>query len=378
MAHFSHHLLAALLQPLLPFIRDEFTLDYTQAAWVLSAFTLAYGISQLPAGWLADRIGPRGLITVGISGVALFGLLVGLSPTYVMMVVSLILLGTASGSYHPAAAPLVSASVEAKNRGRTLGLHQIGGTASYFLGPLIAVGIAAALGWRGSFIALSVPIFLFGIAFYLILGRRGYSRKTEHETPSSDTETPITPGNLRRLVPFIILGIVSQVFIFSTISFIPLFAVDNFGVGEGTGAVLLAVAHSAGLWASPLGGYLSDRLGKVSVMLTVSLIAGPLIYLLGQVTFGWSIWVVVFAIGMSRYLSMPVLEAYVISHTPPRNRSTILGIYYFASRGGPGIIMPAIGYLIDRFGFGTSFTIVGATLTAVTLVCSLFLWGSRD
>ena len=138
------------------------------------------------------------------------------------------------------------------------------------------------------------------------------------------------------------------------------------------------MAHSAGLWASPLGGYLSDRLGKVSVMLTVSLIAGPLIYLLGQVTFGWSIWVVVFAIGMSRYLSMPVLEAYVISHTPPRNRSTILGIYYFASRGGPGIIMPAIGYLIDRFGFGTSFTIVGATLTAVTLVCSLFLWGSRD
>ncbi|MDP7525779.1 MAG: MFS transporter, partial [Dehalococcoidales bacterium] len=57
LAHFSHHLIAALLQPLLPFIRDDFALDYTQAAWIVSAYTLAYGFSQLPGGWLADRIG---------------------------------------------------------------------------------------------------------------------------------------------------------------------------------------------------------------------------------------------------------------------------------------------------------------------------------
>ncbi len=92
LAHLGHHLLGqAILVPLLPFIRDEFTLDYTQAGWLVSAFMIPYGISQLPGGWIADRIGPRIVIAIGVSGVALFGLLVGLSPTYIIMIVFLVL-----------------------------------------------------------------------------------------------------------------------------------------------------------------------------------------------------------------------------------------------------------------------------------------------
>ena len=377
-AHFSHHLVAALLQPLLPFIRDEFALDYTQAGWVVSAFTLAYGISQLPAGWLADRLGPRILITVGISGVALCGLLVGLSPTYIMMVVFLVLLGVMGGGYHPASSPLVSASADEKNRGLALGLHQIGGTASFFLSPLIAVGIAIALGWRGSFIVLAIPTIILGIVLYFFLGRWGFTRKVNNQTPNAPAGTRYTPTRLRRLITFTVLGVALQALIFSTVSFIPLFVVDTFLVSEAVGAGLLSLAHFAGLFAGPVGGFLSDRFGKVPVLLVVSLIAGPAIFLLSQASLNWSIWLVVLVMGTCQYIGMPVSEAYIISHTSERNRSTILGIYYFASRGGPGIIMPALGYLIDRFGFRTSFTAVGAVMLAVTLLCSVLLWGSRD
>jgi len=374
--------MAALLQPLLPFIRDNFTLDYAQAGWVLSAFNLSYGISQLPAGWLADRIGSRILIVLGVSGVALCGLLVGLSPTYIMMIVFLVLMGVMGGGYHPAASPLVSASVEENKRGRALGLHQIGGTASFFLTPLIAVGIARVLGgWRGSFIALAIPTFVFGIVLYVLLGRRGYTREAEHRISDSHTETPFTESRLRQLVPFIILGVVLQVLVFTAISFIPLFVVDHFKGSEEAGALMFALFQFAGLWAGPLGGYLSDRLGKVPVMLTVSLIAGPFVYLLNLVSLGWSLSAVLLIIGTCMYIGMPVSEAYIISHTSERNRSTILGIYYFASRGGPGLTMPVMGYLIDRLGFGTnvtSFTIIGAVIFAVTLGCSMLLWRSRD
>mgnify|MGYP002397206928 CR=1 FL=1 len=117
-AHFGHHLLTALPVPLLPMIRSDFALDYTQSGLVISAFSLSYGISQLPAGWLADHIGRRIMITIGICGVALAGLLVGLSQTYIMMIVFLVLMGMLGGGYHPSAPPIISASVEPKNRGR--------------------------------------------------------------------------------------------------------------------------------------------------------------------------------------------------------------------------------------------------------------------
>ena len=367
-----------MLIPLLPFIRDNFALDYTQAGWLVSAFTLSYGISQLPAGWLADRIGPRIVITIGISGVALAGLMVGLSPTYIMMVFFLVLLGISGGGYHPASIPLISASVEPKNRGSALGIHQIGGSASFFLAPLIAVAIANVLGWRGSYITLAIPTILFGIAFYVLLGRRVYSKEPKHTISQSHTETPPTPGKSRRLVALIILGIAIQSFALSVASFITLFIVDHFGGSEEVAATLLALYYSSGLWAGPLGGYLSDRLGKLPVIIVSSLAAGPMIYLLNLAPYSWGIPVVLLILGTSMHMSMPVVEAYIVGQTSKRNRSTMLGIYYTGSRGGSGAIAPALGYLIDRFGFYISFTSVGATLLAITLGCSMFLRGGRD
>ena len=376
-AHFSHHLVGALLTPLLPFIRDQFILTKTQVGLLGSAYNLPYGIGQLPGGWLADRVGPRTLIVVGISGVAAAGLFTGLSPSYVVMAVALVLLGLAGGGYHPAASPLVSASVDEKNRGGALGLHQIGGTLSFFLTPLIAAGIAGAIGWRGTFIWLSVATLAFGIGLYTVLGRWGYAGRPQRAVTSDAPDTSSSEGHLGRLVPFAGLGVVLQVLIFSSVSFAPVYAVDDLGASNEAAASLLAFAHFAGLVAGPLGGYLSDRLGKVPVMLAVAFAAGPAIYLMNEASYGWSLPAVLLLMGTCQYIGMPVTESYLIAHAPERNRSTVLGVYYFASRGGPGLIMPVMGYLFDTFGYHTGFSAVAATMAAAAIVCAVILRGGR-
>ena len=140
---------------------------------------------------------------------------------------------------------------------------------------------------------------------------------------------------------------------------------------------MLSLFYFGGLWAGPLGGYLSDRLGSVPVIITAGFIAGLTIYLQNVVSLGITFSAVLIILGMGMHLSMPAVESYIISHTSERKRSTILGTYYLGSRGGPAIA-PAIGYVIDRYGFYTGFSIVGATMAAVTLVCAILLWGSRD
>ena len=332
----------------------------------------------MPAGWLADRIGPRILITIGICGVALTGLLVGFSHTYMMLLVFLVLMGILGGCYHPSAPPLVSASVEPKNRGRALGFHLMGGSASYFLTPLFAAAIAATWGWRGSFIGLAIPAFAFGIAFYILLGRRADMKKVGHDITTIDGDAPHRPGRWRRMALFLFLVSFTQAIVFAILAFIPLYMVDHFGVSEEAAAAFLVIIYSAGLWASPLGGYLSDRLGRMPVILTVCLASGPVLYLLNLASYGPGIGAALLLLGAVMYIRRPVSEAYIVGQIPEHNRSTILGIYYLCSIEGGGILTPVMGHLIDKYGFYTSFTISSIILLAVSIACSIFLWGSRD
>ena len=378
LAHFAHHLVTALPIPLLPFIRDEFALNYTQAGVVIMTFNLTYGISQLPSGWLADHIGPRILLTIGTVGVALAGLLVGLSQTYVMLIVFLVLMGAAGGGYHPSATPLISRSVEPKNQGRALGFHMIGGSGSFFLAPLLGAGIAAYWGWRAPFICLAIPTALFGIAFYILLGRRPEANRLPKTISQHHARPQPPPSYLSQLIPFIALNVFTGGVNFSIISFIPLFIVDHFGVAEATAALSISIIYSAGLWASPLGGHMSDRLGKVRVVLIACLVTGPLIYLLNVVPYGLGIGAVLLMIGIAIYIRLPSSESYIISQTPEHRRSTVLGIYYFGSMEASGILYPVLGRCIGRFGFHPTFTGAGIVIVVVTLVCAIFLRHNRD
>ena len=378
LAHCGHHLLTALPVPLLPMIRGDFGLDYTQSGFVISAFMLSYGIGQLPAGFLADRIGPRMLMTTGILGVAMAGLLVGLSHTYLMMIVFLVLMGLLAGGYHPAAPPLISASVRPENLGRALGLHMIGGGASFFLAPIMAAWIAATWGWRGPFISLAVPAAVVGIVLYVILGRRGLARKSQPKaTPSQEEQAP-DQGRKGPLVYFIFLSTFTHAVLFSTTSFIPLFLVDHFLVSKATAGAVIAIIYSAGLWVGPIGGYLSDRLGRVPVVLTVCFVTGPLIYLLNLAPYRWGIVALLLLMGITIYVRMPVAEAYIVGRTSERHRSTVLGIYFFGNMEGSGVFAPIMGYLIDHLGSSATFTIAGAAVVAVALVYSVLLTRGHD
>lgn len=382
-AHLAHHLLTSLPAPLLPFIRDEFHLDYATSGLVVSVFGIAYGIGQIPAGMVSDRIGARKMITVGICGVAVVGVLVGLSQTFVWMLILIALMGIVGGGYHPAAAPLISDAVPPEKRGRALGIHLIGGSGSNFLAPLIAVGIASFWGWRGAFLGLAVPTMILGIVFYKVLGRVIAPKTVQervNEVEQAVPAAPEAPMDWRRLIAFMALAVLVQGVIVPVNSFIPLFMVDHFHVSEQLGAVFLSLIFFAGLWSSTLGGYLSDRLGTVPVMLTATLLSAPALFFLPRVGYGplgIGIGALLVFAGMLMFIRMPVAESFIMSRTRPSNRSSILGVYYFLNMEIGAVLSPFVGILIDRFGFTSSFSGGAALVLVITVVASFFLIGTR-
>jgi len=376
-AHFGHHVVGAMLNPLMPLIRTELSLNYTQAGVVISAFSITSGISQLPAGWLADRCGVRLMIIISVSGVAIAGLLVGLSHTYTALIAFLVLAALFAGGYHPAAATAISTIVSPEKRGRALGLHLIGGSSAFWVVPLIAAPIAAAWGWRGPYVTLTIPVIILGIILYYLIGRQ--TRITAQNLPPAAQSTPSAQSRIKwqTLVPFLVISVATGTLTQSVGAYYSLYLVDHFGLPAPTAAALMSIAPAVGAFAAPLGGYLADRFGSMPVLIIASLFASPILYTMRIVPTVVLFAALLLLMGVVNMTRMPTSESYIVNNTPPHRRSTILGIYFFAGAETSGLVTPVMGYLIDTRGFNAVFTIASISLLVITVVCTILLWRTR-
>jgi MFS family permease len=370
--------MSALPQPLLPLIQKEFNLSYTRSAFVQSSFSWTYGLAQIPAGFLADRIGTRVLLVIGICGVAVAGILVGISQTYVLMLVFLVSMGVLGGGYHPAAAPMVSAAVPLENRGQALGFHEIGASASFLITPLLAAAIASAWNWHGAFISLAIPTFLIGLFLFRSTRQSKAVTGVEKEGVHGSDGEKLSKKQKFRLVVFLLLSVLTGGVVSSVFAFITLYAVDEFGASTVGAASLLSIQSFTGLWISPLAGYLSDRFGRIPLIIVTSFLGAFIVYMLNWAPYYWGIAALMVLLGMATYSRMPVSEAFIISHTTQKNRSLIYGIYYSSMTEAGAVFAPIMGYLIDNYGFYNCFNWAAVTIVGITLVCAFLLRGSRN
>src|SRR6201993_543251 len=65
-AHFVSHYYTILLAPLLPFVRADYGVTYTQIGFAFAAFNIVSALLQTPAGFLVDRLGARVLLVGGL------------------------------------------------------------------------------------------------------------------------------------------------------------------------------------------------------------------------------------------------------------------------------------------------------------------------
>ena len=376
-AHFFHHLLTSLLVPLLPFIRDGFNLSYTQSGVIVSAFTLSYGLGQLPSGWIADRVSRRYLLLAGISGVAIAGALIGLIGSYIGLVVFLILMGVLGGGYHPSASPLMSAAVPPQQRGKAVGLHITGGSSSHFVTPLAAVLIAGVAGWRGAYLFISIPVFIFGIWLFYVLRRNKIRVVREDESGSSaspeekQSQKETHPAGYKEVILFLFITAAIGSVIASCIAFFPLFIVDVFGINEKTAAVFLSLYFLVGMAAAPLSGMAADRFGSRKVFFVVAACSAPAL-LLFAASFHWiMVGITLIILSVVSFGRMIVSETFFVTLVPAKNRSTVLGIYFFAGMEASGVLTPLVGRAIDSWGFARSFSLMGLILLGICILAAV-------
>jgi MFS family permease len=102
LAHFGHHGIGAMMNPLQPMIRNDLKLSLTQIGLMRGAFQLIGGLSQLPAGIMADKLGVRIMVLLGVTGVAIAGFFLGFTHSFTWLVVFMVISAILGAGYHPA------------------------------------------------------------------------------------------------------------------------------------------------------------------------------------------------------------------------------------------------------------------------------------
>ncbi len=154
-------------------IADEFHLNNQQLGYVFSAFVLGYAFFQAPGGWLADRIGPRRVLMLGVIWWGLFTAAVTLlSPQLTGLLVVLIVLRLALGMgeavVYPATNCVVAAWIPSTERGLANGIIFAGVGFGAGITPPIITWFLTHYGWRSSFWASAVLGLIAGVVWFVI------------------------------------------------------------------------------------------------------------------------------------------------------------------------------------------------------------------
>src|SRR4051812_1629395 len=135
-----------------PYITDELHLTTAQMARVLSAFALSYALFEVPSGWLADRIGPRKVLTRIVVWWSAFTMFTGAASSYSTLVAIRFLFGAGEAGALPSASNAVSRWFPLAERGKANGAILFGTRVGGMIGVPLVLVLIQRCGWRASFV----------------------------------------------------------------------------------------------------------------------------------------------------------------------------------------------------------------------------------
>ena len=252
----------------LPLIREALNISFTQAGSLSATSTLVYAIMQIPAGYLADRFGPRRLFFAGVLGSTVLSFTFGLVTGYWQALANLTVTGFFRALLFVPGISLLTSWFPPNRRATAMGLYTVGGFSGNVMLDLVGPWMVTSFGWRFPFLAFSsVGI---GAAFLFLR----YAKDATVKGPGQQVQLRDALALFRypsmlvcAVVQYVRLAVVSGIQYW-----LPTLLVEEKGLS--LAVVGLIVALRAGLTAPSniLGGYIADRLKNPTLVIGVSLV----------------------------------------------------------------------------------------------------------
>lgn len=335
-------------------ITQDLGLSESQFGWILTAFTLSYGLLEIPMGLWGDRFGEKRVIARIVLWWSLFTAVTGLVTGFASLFVVRFLFGAGEAGAYPNTAIAIKKWFAPIERGRAQSFIWMASRIGGAIAPFIVVPLQIQFGWRITFYFLGVIGLLWVVLWWLL-----YPAKAEAtvQTPQEEVGRPWQSNLYHRnfwLLLLMYYCYASGVFFF--ISWLPKYLQSGRGIAENDLAYSAALPFLMAAFGCWLGGFTSDWLvkkiganwGRKIVPMFGLGLSGLVMIAATQV--GVDAAVVLLALGLALMdVTAPVAWA-IATDLGGRSSGAITGAMNSAGLLGGTVASLGIGYLISFSG----------------------------
>jgi ACS family glucarate transporter-like MFS transporter len=386
-------------------IRDQYRFSNVELGWIFSSFLVGYALFQTVGGRMADRLGPRRVLTVGVLWWGVFTALTaavpsGIGAALVLFIGIRFLLGAGEAVIYPASNQFVARWIPRQERGIANGWIFAGvGAGAGFTPPLVTY-VMLHFGWRASFWVCAAIGVAASAVWYLIARDRPDQHprisKLELETIRSglNLETTGQPAT-QALIPWSamlkskdVMAVTISYFCYGYVAWIffswfYIYLATVRGLNLKASAFYAMLPFLAMAACCPLGGAISDRLsrrygrraGRCGLAaVSIALAAGFLLF--GSTVASAQLASVVLAGGAGAlYLSQSSFWSVTADMAGPSSGS-VSGFMNMGAQLGGALTASLTPAIAGRFGWTASF-LVAAALCALGAMAWLLVDPAR-
>jgi MFS transporter, FSR family, fosmidomycin resistance protein len=351
---------------LIPFLVAGRGLSLAAAGTLVLAATLSSSIVQPLFGYFSDRkplpaLMPLGVMLAGI-GIAL----IGVAPSYPLILTCTILSGLGVAAFHPESARFAN-YVSGTGRARGMSFFSVGGNAGFALGPVVTTPLVLYFGLPGS-LFLALPALLMGLVLFYELPRLlGFRPETTEVAGTEGVRAAEHWGPFVRMVGAV--AVRSFVY-FGLLTFVSSYYIQVLGSSPVLANTALSVMLFAGAVGTLTMGPLADKVGRRTVLVGSMLLLAPLIY--AFTLSGPLVGMVILALVGADTIGTFGVTVVMGQEYLPGRIGVAAGVTMGLSIGLGGVGAPILGAVADGYGLQTMMLAL-ATLPLVGFALALSL-----
>jgi FSR family fosmidomycin resistance protein-like MFS transporter len=366
-AHALHDGYTDLIYVMLPIWQSEFGLTYAAVGLLRGVFAGTMAGLQIPAGFLAERIGAASVLAGGTALAGLGYCLAGLSGSFAMLLAALVIGGIGASTQHPVASTMVARAFAGPRSLKALGGYNFAGDIGKMAIPALLALMLTVMPWRPTLGLLGALGCVAAAAIILFRPRQAIAPAAEQKTSCRAAH----PAAGRFAFPTLLLiGVVDSATRMGFLTFLP-FILAAKGASLPVIGVALTLVFAGGAAGKLVCAFLGARFGVIAtVCLTEALTA---ILIMAILPSPLEVAVVLLPlIGIALNGTSSVLYGSVPDLVAPDRQALAFGIFYTGTIGAGAIAPVLYGFAGDTLGLTGAVTLV-AFIILITIPLALIL-----